>query len=110
MCILFLSVQSPVTTATITGWILQYKHSSGSAEDEGSLLTVHIMDSSIHHYVFSDLTPGTAYLARVAGNSEMGVGTFSEYQMTSTLTLLASGKPINNFTEYTKYVGIYMLD
>lgn len=74
---------SPLTTVPIVGWIVQYKLSGGS-DDPRELTTVNITNAATLSFVISNLTAGTEYCARVAADTEMGLGPLSEYQKTST--------------------------
>lgn len=74
---------NPLTTVPITGWIVQYKLSGGS-NDPQELTTVNITDATTLSFVISNLTAGMEYCARVAADTEMGLGPLTEYHKTST--------------------------
>ena len=74
----------PLTTAAITGWIVQYKRQDGSMSQTDHVFTVNITDPSQLYFILSNLSAGVMYSARVAGDTAMGVGPFSQYYSAST--------------------------
>ena len=71
---------SPNATSRIVGWIVQYRPSNIENDT-----IVNITDPSTQLHVISSLDAGTEYCVRIAGDTLMGVGPFTDYQKMSTI-------------------------